>query len=149
MATKTEMQGLIDGRADGAGNTVATERDLWGFVKDEIYADAAADNQTNQTYTTRAGTMLNYSITLHKQGNGVGIKGTITNTTTSIQGSQNVFTWEDNEFTPKSGLTYLFDAVQGSNKIRCFINNNVLAITSPMNAGVYTIDEFKMYIAQD
>ena len=148
MANKATILSNINGFLT-AVITQAKVRSASLEVVNELYSNAVSDNQTTETYTTKAGTALNYSFTLKKSGNEVMIKGTITNNGFSVLSSQNVCTWKDTEYKPKSGLTYIFDAVQGSNKVKCFINNNVFAITSPMNSGVYTIDNFQPYIAQD
>ena len=149
MSTKAQVEAKITAIQDGGANTALEAREAWQIQANELYSTAVSDSQTTETYTTKTGTALNYSFTLKKSGNEVMVKGTITNNGFSVLSSQNVCTWKDTEFKPKSGLTYIFDAVQGSNKVKCFINNNVFAITSPMNSGVYTIDNFQTYIAQD
>jgi len=150
MSTKTQIETSITTNLADSSDILASEvRETLELIVDNVYPTAVTDNNTSETYTTKAGTNITYSITLFKQGNFPAIKGTITNSTFSTLSSQNVFTWKDNEYKPKTGLTYLFDAVQGSTKVRCFINNNVLAITSPMPTGTFSIDNFQLYIAQD
>jgi len=150
MSTKTQIETSITTNLATGSDILASEvRETLELVVDNLYPTAVTDNNTTETYTTKSGTNITYSITLFKQGNLPAIKGTITNSTFGTLASQNVFTWKDNEYKPKSGYTYLFDAVQGSTKVRCFINNNVLAITSPMPTGTFSIDNFQLYIAQD
>lgn len=115
----------------------------------ELYSDAVSDNQTNETYTTKSGTTINYSLTLKKVGNQPMLKGTITNTGLSMITTQNVFAWKNNEFKPKAGFTYLFDAKQGNSVVKCLLNSTGLSISSPMASGIYFIDNFQIYIAQD
>jgi len=150
METKTNLISAVNGFLT-AIITQSKVRDAQLEVIDEIYPDAVTDSQATETYTTKSGTNLNYTISLLKSGNKVLIKGTITNTTTLALSAQNVFTWKDTEFRPKSGVNdFTFRAIYGtSNNINLFINNNVLALTSSINAlGSYSF-EFVAYIAQD
>jgi hypothetical protein len=120
-------------------------------VVDELYPTVVTDSQSSETYTTKAGANLNYSITLHKSGNQILVKGTITNNTTLALDPQNVFTWKDTAFRPKSGVNdFTFRAIYGTgSNINLFINNSVLALTSSIPAlGVYSF-EYVLYIAQD
>jgi len=148
MATK---MGLTSAIGSAISIVISRAKLLLGLdeIIDELYPTAVTDNNTTETYTTKAGTNITYSITFFKQGNFPAIKGTLTNSTFGTLASQNVFTFKDTEYKPKSGYTYLFDAVQGSTRVRCFINNNVLAITSAMPTGTFSIDNFQLYIAQD
>jgi len=150
MATKSAILATINGFIT-AIITQAKVRSAYSTVVDELYPTVVTDSQATETYTTKSGTNLNYSITMHKSGNQVLIKGTITNNTTLALSAQNVFTWKDTAFRPKSGVNdFTFRAIYGTGgNINLFINNSVLALTSSINAlGSYSF-EFVVYIAQD
>ena len=149
MATKSGILATINGFIT-AIITQAKVRSAYSTVVDEIYPNVVTDSQIAETYTTKAGSTLGYSITMHKSGNQVFIQGRITNLTALSIGAQNVFTWKDTAFRPKSGVNdFTFKAISGTAEINLFINNNVLSLTSSMPAsGVYTF-EYQLFIAQD
>lgn len=150
MATKSGILATINGFIT-AIITQAKVRSAYSTIVDELYPNVVTDSQATETYTTKAGSVLNYSITMHKSGNQVFIKGTVTNNTTLAVDPQNVFTWKTNAFKPKSGINdFTFRAINGtSGNINLFINNSVLALTSSIPALTsYTFD-YKFYIAQD
>lgn len=149
MATKSGILATINGFIT-AIITQAKVRSAYSTVVDEIYPNVVNDSQIAETYTTKAGSTLGYSITMHKSGNQVFIQGRITNLTALSIGAQNVFTWKDTAFRPKSGVNdFTFKGISGTAEINLFINNNVLSLTSSMPAsGVYTF-EYQLFIAQD
>ena len=152
MSTKAQVEQIMDDNWKDDLSPIRVpenDRNVGQKLIDELYSALVVDNQTTQTYTTKTGTAINYSFTLKKSGNQVIIKGTITNNGFTVLGAQNVCSWKNTEYKPIGGVTYLFDAVQGSNKVRCFINNTVFAIATPMNSGIYSIENFQTYIAQD
>jgi hypothetical protein len=150
MATKTSLLTTINGFIT-AVITQAKHRSSMSAVVDEIYPSNVTDSQATETYTTKAGTSINYSIRITKSGNIAHISGTVRNTTAGILGSQNVFTWKDNEFRPKSGVNDVkFDAFNGANKITLFLSNNVLFLeTSILPTSTNYSFDFKTYITQD
>jgi hypothetical protein len=149
MATKSGILATINGFIT-AIITQAKVRSAYSTVVDEIYPNVVNDSQATETYTTKAGSTLSYSITMHKSGNQVFIKGTITNLTSVLVGSQNVFTWKETAFKPKSGVNdFTFRAFNGSAVLNLFINNNVLSITSFMSANAVYSFEYQLFIAQD
>ena len=152
MATKTSLLTTINGFIT-AVITQAKHRSSMSAVVDEIYPSNVNDSQATETYTTKAGTSINYSIRITKSGNIAHIKGEIRNTTTGILPSQNVFTWKDNEFRPKSGINDVyFDAYNANNNstARLFLSNNVLFISSSIiPSSTNFVFDFKTYITQD
>jgi hypothetical protein len=149
MATKSGILATINGFIT-AIITQAKVRSAYSTLVDEIYPNVVTDSQLAETYTTKAGSTLGYSITMHKSGNQVFIQGRITNLTALSIGAQNVFTWKNTEFKPKSGVNdFTFKAISGTAQINLFLNNNVLSLSSSMPAnGVYTF-EYQLFIAQD
>jgi len=126
------------------------DREVSNAIVNEIYPTQVTDSQATETYTTKAGTNINYSITVIKSGNIAHIKGTVTNNTSSLLGSQNIFIWKNNEFRPKSGFNdVVFNASNANNSIRLFLSNNVLSVTSPMQSITTYSFEFQTYITQD
>ena len=53
MAKIADFNTLITDRQTGSANSVAKERELWQFVRNEIYSTDVTDSQTTQTYTTK------------------------------------------------------------------------------------------------
>jgi hypothetical protein len=150
MATKTGLIATINGFLT-AIITQAKVRSSASAVVDEIYPNSVTDSQATETYTTKAGTSINYSIRIVKSGNVAHISGTVRNTTSGSLPSQNVFLWKSNEFRPKSGVNdFTFKAFNGSNSVDLFINNNVLSLSSSIlpTSTNYSFD-FKTYITQD
>jgi hypothetical protein len=126
------------------------DREVSNAIVDEIYPSNVTDSQTTETYTTKSGTNINYSIRITKSGNIAHIQGVVTNTTASLLSPQNAFTWKDTEFRPKSGVNDIaFKGYNGTNQVSLFINNNVLAVTSNMGALFSYSFDFKTYITQD
>jgi len=149
MATKANLISAVNGFIT-AIITQLKVRNAYLEVIDEIYPSVVNDSQSTETYTTKAGTNLNYSITIHKSGNSCHLKGSITNNTAFALGSQNVFTWENTEFRPKSGTNdFTFRALNGANSINLFLNNNVLALTTSIPASSTYTFEYQFYLAQD
>lgn len=152
MATKTGLISTINGFLT-AIITQAKVRSSASSVVDEIYPDSVTDSQATETYTTKAGSVINYSIRIVKSGNIAHIKGEIRNTTTGILPSQNVFLWKSNEFRPKSGINDVsFDAYNANNNstTRLFLSNNVLFISSSIiPSSTNFVFDFKTYITQD
>ena len=150
MATKTSLLTTINGFIT-AVITQAKHRSSMSAVVDEIYPSNVTDSQATETYTTKAGTSINYSIRITKSGNIAHISGTVRNTTSGILNPQNIFTWKNNEFKPKSGVNdFTFKALNGSNEVTLFLNNNVLSLTTNIlpTSTNYSFD-FKTYITQD
>lgn len=150
MATKTGLISTINGFLT-AIITQAKVRSSASAIVDEIYPNSVTDSQATETYTTKVGSGINYSIRIVKSGNVAYISGTIRNTTSGILPSQNVFLWKSNDFKPKSGVNDLiFKAFNGSNPIDLFLSNNVLFLQSSIlpTSTSYSFD-FKTYITQD
>jgi hypothetical protein len=150
MATKT---GLTTAISSAITVVITRAKLLLGLDEliDEIYPTQVTDTQTSETYTTKTGTNINYSITVIKSGNIAHIKGTVTNNTSSLLGAQNVFSWKSNEFKPKSGVNdVVFTASNNpASTIRLFLNNNNLTLLSNMQPITTYNFEFQTYITQD
>jgi hypothetical protein len=126
------------------------DREVSNAIVNEIYPTQVTDSQATETYTTKAGTNINYSITVIKSGNIAHIKGEVRNITNSLQSSQNIFTWKDNEFKPKSGINdFNFKAFTSGGEITLFLSNNVLFMQDVAVANTTYRFEFITYITQD
>jgi hypothetical protein len=149
MATKANLLSTINGFIT-AVITQAKHRSSMSAVVDEIYPSNVTDSQTTETYTTKAGTNFSYSIRITKSGNIAHIKGEVRNITNSLQSSQNIFTWKDNEFKPKSGINdFNFKAFTSGGEITLFLSNNVLFMQDVAVANTTYKFEFITYITQD
>lgn len=143
--TIAEVNGFITAVVD-----ITEHRDSMLTLINQLFPTVVNDSQSTETYTTKAGTNLNYSITIHKSGNSCHIKGSITNNTLFSQTSQNVFTWKTNEYKPKSGVNdFTFRAINGANSVNLFLNNSVLALSTSIPASSTYTFEYQFYIAQD
>jgi len=154
MATKSTIQTLINTNlADNTDILASEHRAVEDALLNELYPDSVTDSQATETYTTKAGSFINYSIRIIKSGNIAHIKGEIRNTTSGILPSQNVFLWKSNEFKPKSGVNDIsFDAYNANNNstARLFLSNNVLFISSNIiPSSTNFVFDFKTYITQD
>lgn len=154
MAKIADFNTLITDRQTGSANSVAKERELWQFVRNEIYSTDVTDSQTTQTYTTKSGTNINYSLFLKKVGNNVYAKVTIINTTSSQLSPQWIFDWKDTEYQPKSGAyNQYYEATilgSGNQKVLLFLNSTGLRLAStlPASATAETLS-FEFYIAKN
>jgi len=154
MAKIADFNTLITDRQTGSANSVAKERELWQFVRDELYSDDVTDSQTSQTYTTKSGTSINYSLFLKKVGNNVYIKVTVINATTGSLSPQMIFTWKDNEYQPKSGAYNQYYEAKilgsGNSPVLLFLNSTGLRLAStlPPSAAAETLS-FEFYIAKN
>lgn len=150
MATKSEILSTINGFLT-AIITQAKVRSASATIVDELYPTVVTDSVDNETYTTKAGANLDYSITIHKSGNVCHIKGTVINNQTYSLDAQNIFTWKDTPFKPKASVNnFTFRAIFGtSNNINLFLSDAGLNLTSSINAlGSYSFN-YQFYIAQD
>lgn len=119
-------------------------------IIDELYPASVVDNNTTQTYTTKAGTNITYSITIVKSGNIAHVKGTITNVATSAQPPQTIFSWKDTPYRPISGIDKLrFLGLYYASGIAMEFDENILFLRNSIPlGGVYDFD-FKTYITQE
>ena len=149
MATKTGILATINGFIT-AIITQAKHRSSMATVVDEIYPITITDSSDveEQTYTTKSGTNITYSITIKKSGNIAHLKGTITNVSGLYLSTQPIFTWNESEFTPAVMDVYFF-AENSTDKVRLKLNADGLSIfNSSMINATYNFD-FKTYLTQD
>jgi hypothetical protein len=148
MATKAGILATINGFITSV-ITQAKHRSSMSTVVDEIYPNNVTDTHLTETYTTKSGTNITYSISIVKSGNIAHVKGTITNVTGLFLTPQNIFLWKSNEFRPKSAVNeLLFTARNSTDSVRLFLSNNVLAVNTVMGLGTFNF-EFITYITQD
>lgn len=151
MATKTGILATINGFIT-AVITQAKHRSSMSTLVDEIYPTSVSDTHSTETYTTKAGANLTYTIRIVKSGNISHVRGEITNVSGIYLSPQNIFTWKENEFKPKSGLFFntLFVATNTTDTVRLNLNNTGLSIATGefMNPATFNF-EFITYITQD
>lgn len=148
MATKTGILATINGFIT-AVITQAKHRSSMSTVIDEIYPSRITDTQATETYTTKAGANITYSIQIIKSGNIAHIKGSINNTTGLFLVPQNVFTFKENEWKPLSALNSIiyFTARNASGTIRMTLDSTGLSTFSTMPDQEFNF-EFITYITQ-
>lgn len=150
MATKANLISAINGFLTAIITQIKVRSSV-SVIVDEIYPASIVDTQASETYTTKAGTAINYSIRITKSGNIAHVKGSITNNIGSILAPQNVFTWKTSEFQPKDVVnSNQFNAYSqsGQSFARLFITNNVLSVTNAMPVGTFTFD-YTTYLTND
>ena len=76
MANKSAIDAIFADITTGGANTAVEALACWNALKNELYSDDVTDSQTSQTYTTKSGTNINYSLFLKKVGNNDYIKVT-------------------------------------------------------------------------
>lgn len=112
MALKSALQALINGRTDGGGNLISTERTLWGFIRDELYPTKVSDNQGTTTVLTKVYADIQYIVNFKKVGNTVFIWGYVENIGNSINGLTNLANITNSIYVPASGEDFFFKATR-------------------------------------
>jgi len=112
-----------------------------------LYPTAVTDTHLTQTYTTKAGTVFNYTISLVKHGNAVHISGIVTNTSGLSVTGQDVFDFKDTEYKPITGTSQSFkDATNTVDFILRANNFGFSSVFPPLSTYFF---EYKFYIAKD
>jgi len=98
MATKSGLIAAVNGFLT-ALITQAKVRSAALETINELYPTKLADSSTDETYTTKNGSVITYGITFVKQGRSIRINGTYTNpsTTASLPSGTTVFTIDAGE----------------------------------------------------
>ena len=151
MATKTGIIASINGYLTSI-ITIANHRLSMLDLINELYSDAVTDSQATETYTTKGGTDIAYSITIKKTGNNCFIKIAYRNTTSStLPALESVFTWKDTAFKPKVTVNdFPLSGFRGSNYNKLFLGSAGVSLSEallPSSQLYYT--EYSFYIAQD
>lgn len=151
MANKASILSTINGFLT-AVITQAKHRSSMSTVVDAVYPTEVTDSNVTETYTTKAGTDITYSVCLSKQGNQVAIKiYNLRNTTSSaIDTDTNVFLWKDTEYQPKITVNKIvIQSYRGANRlgllvdeVGVYLNDSMLPSTTSFST------EFTIYIAK-
>ena len=144
--TKTELTSAI---GTAIAIIVSRVKVLLGLSKivDVLYPTAVTDTHLTQTYTTKAGTVFNYTISLVKHGNAVHISGIVTNTSGLSVTGQDVFDFKDTEYKPITGTSQSFkDATNTVDFILRANNFGFSSVFPPLSTYFF---EYKFYIAKD
>jgi len=144
--TKTELTSSI---GTAIAIVVSRVKVLLGLSKivDVLYPTAVTDTHLTQTYTTKAGTVFNYTISLVKHGNAVHISGIVTNTSGLSVTGQDVFDFKDTEYQPITGTSQSFkDATNTVDFILRANNFGFSSVFPPLSTYFF---EYKFYIAKD
>jgi hypothetical protein len=128
------------------------DREVSNAIVDELYPNSVTDNHTAETYTTKGGTNLGYSIRITKSGNIANIRGTVSNLQPVAFGSQSVFSFKNTEFRPKEGqnnFTFFANQTNGTAQIKLFLSGTELVLIRNINPSTTYEFDFKTYITQD
>ena len=144
--TKTELTSAI-----GTAITIVISRVklLLGLSKivDVVYPVSVTDSNTTETYTTKEGSAITYTITLIKHGNAVHIKVSVSNLTGTISlANGDIFDWKDTEFQPITGTSLTFK--DSTNTVEFILRANNFGYVGVIPPGTFQTD-YKFYIAQD
>ena len=144
--TKTELTSAI-----GTAITIVISRVklLLGLSKivDVVYPVSVTDSNTTETYTTKEGSAITYTITLIKHGNAVHISGNVTNTTNSALSGQDIFDWKNTEYKPITGTSQFFRDTAGVVDFTLRANSfGFASVFPPLSTYFFN---YKLYIAQD
>ena len=144
--TKTELTSAI---GTAIAIIVSRVKVLLGLSKivDVLYPTAVTDTHLTQTYTTKAGTLINYSLKLIKHGNAIHISGSVTNTTNTTLSGQPIFDWKDTEYQPISSTSQYFKDITGVVSFILREDNFVFSSVFPPLSTYFF--EYKFYIAKD
>jgi len=151
MANKASILSTINGFIT-AVITQAKVRSAYSTVVDAVYPTEVTDSQSTETYTTKAGTDITYSLVLSKQGNQVAIKiSNLRNTTAgALSDGSAIFTWKDTEYQPKATSNdVIIQAWRGANRLGVLVNDTGAYINDSMLPSSTTFStEFTIYIAK-
>jgi len=144
--TKTELTSAI---GTAIAIIVSRVKVLLGLSKivDVLYPTAVTDTHLIQTYTTKEGTLINYSLKLIKHGNAIHISGSVTNTTNTTLSGQPIFDWKDTEYQPISSTSQYFKDITGVVSFILREDNFVFSSVFPPLSTYFF--EYKFYIAKD
>ena len=144
--TKTELTSAI---GTAIAIIVSRVKVLLGLSKivDVLYPTAVTDTHLTQTYTTKEGTLINYSLKLIKHGNAIHISGSVTNTTNTTLSGQPIFDWKDTEYQPISSTSQYFKDITGVVSFILREDNFVFSSVFPPLSTYFF--EYKFYIAKD
>lgn len=98
MATKSGLIAAVNGFITSL-ITQTKHRDSMLEVINELYPTKVLDSNSTETYTTKNGTVITYSVQIVKQGRSVRINGSYNNTSAlAIPVGTTIFTFKTNEF---------------------------------------------------
>lgn len=98
MATKNGLITAVNGFITSL-ITQTKHRDSMLEVINELYPTKVLDSNLTETYTTKNGTVITYSVQIVKQGRSVRINGSYNNTSAlAIPVGTTIFTFKTNEF---------------------------------------------------
>lgn len=106
MATKTEVQSLIDTNLADASNITASEhRAVEGAFVDELYPTPIYDTQATTNVFTKIDNDYTYNFKIAKQGSVVNLSGSLGQSTGGTIGNQNIVTITDTDYLPYAFAT--------------------------------------------
>jgi len=151
MANKASILSTINGFIT-AIITQAKLRSGFSTVVDAVYPTEVTDSNSTETYTTKAGTDITYSLVISKQGNQPAIKisGFRNTTSGALASGTAIFTWKDSEYQPKATVNeVVIQAWRGANRVGVLLNDTGLYLNDSMLPSSTDFStEFTIYIAK-
>jgi len=146
MATKSQVIASVNGYLTEVVEIDNHRASMLDLIN-QLYPTAVTDTHLTQTYTTKDGSVFNYTISLVKHGNAVHISGIVTNTSGLSVTGQDVFDFKDTEYQPITGTSQSFkDATNTVDFILRANNFGFSSVFPPLSTYFF---EYKFYIAKD
>ena len=146
MATKSQVIASVNGYLTEVVEIDNHRASMLDLIN-QLYPTAVTDTHLTQTYTTKEGTLINYSLKLIKHGNAIHISGSVTNTTNTTLSGQPIFDWKDTEYQPISSTSQYFKDITGVVSFILRANNfGFSSVFPPLSTYFF---EYKFYIAKD
>ena len=146
MATKSQVIASVNGYLTEVID-IADHRASMLDLINQLYPVSVTDSNTTETYTTKEGSAITYTITLIKHGNAVHISGNVTNTTNSALSGQDIFDWKNTEYKPITGTSQFFRDTAGVVDFTLRANSfGFASVFPPLSTYFFN---YKLYIAQD
>jgi len=149
--TKTELTNAISGAI-----TVVISRTklLLGISKitDELYPTTyITDTNLTETYTTKSGTDIEYSLKMIKQGNVCRFSVVFRNLQeTTLSGNDNIFSFKNNEFKPNSDTLLSFRTNNTNTTLNMLLTGGgVLRVVTPLPPATSFSFSFETYLTQN
>jgi hypothetical protein len=150
MSTKSQLITSVNGHLTEVID-IADHRASMLDLINQLYPTEVFDSNTTETYTTKSGTSIEYTIAFLKQGNCVTIRLKVRNITSgSIASGTQIFTFKTNEFKPKGGLSSLpLKMVVSNDSCSIELDANGIKLASSIAQSTDFYFQFPNYLATD
>lgn len=146
MATKSQLITSVNGHLTEVIDISDHRASMLDLIN-QLYPVAVTDTQITETYTTKSGSTITYSLSFIKHGNAVHVTGTVANLTGTVSlDNFDIFTWKNTEYKPISGTSQNFKDV--TNTVEFILKNTSFGTVGVIPPGSFKF-EYKFYVAQE